>query len=123
MEALMNFLTSGTSLAVFGLLAAYFAVKMIAVGAKFWTPRNRSLTLSAEDLDGWRVQETLLTLSAALFWAGLVLGGFFGARGYWLAVAAFIIFVVLKIVMMKRYPYIDPATVKTGSKKNGKKKK
>ena len=41
----MEILTSQAVLTIFGILAVYFGVKLVAVAFRLWTPRHRSLTL------------------------------------------------------------------------------
>ena len=50
----MEILTSQAVLTIFGILAVYFGVKLVAVAFRLWTPRHRSLTLDEAQLKGWR---------------------------------------------------------------------
>lgn len=46
----MEILTSQAVLTIFGILAVYFGVKLVAVAFRLWTPRHRSLTLDEAQL-------------------------------------------------------------------------
>ena len=48
----MEILTSQAVLTIFGILAVYFGVKLVAVAFRLWTPRHRSLTLDEAQLKG-----------------------------------------------------------------------
>ena len=55
----MEILKSQAVLGVLGVLAAYFALKLIALTAAHWTPRNRKLTLEEDALKKWRATAVL----------------------------------------------------------------
>ena len=70
----MEILTSQAVLTIFGILAVYFGVKLVAVAFRLWTPRHRSLTLDEAQLKGWRRACALESAGLACLWLGLLLG-------------------------------------------------
>ena len=64
----MEILHSQAVLTVLGLLAVYFAIKLIALVVAKWTPRNRALTLDDGQLKQWRI-------TAAMESAGMTVAG------------------------------------------------
>lgn len=115
----MEILTSQAVLTIFGILAVYFGVKLAAVAFGLWTPRHRRLTLDEAQLKGWRRACALESAGLACLWLGLLLGLTLSPYGYALAAAGAAAFAACKAYLIKKYPYIDPDTVK----KSGKKKK
>ena len=117
----MEFLQSETALAVFVLLAVYFAIKFVAAAGGFWIPQNRKKTLTEAQLRAWRLVSAMGSLGMAALWAGLIVGTRVHPNGYFIALAGLVVFVIFKIVMMKKFPYIDPSTVRNPNKKKKKK--
>ncbi len=115
----MEFLQAHPVQVILGVLAAYFALKFICVAFKIWTPKHRLATLDEQQLKGWRIAASLEALGMALLWLGLLLGLALTPYAFILTAAGAVIFALFKSILMKKYPYIDPATVK----KSGKKKK
>lgn len=116
----MEFFQSHPIWVILGILAAYFALKLICVASRVWTPRHRLATLDEKQLRGWRITASLEALGMALLWLGLLLGLVLTPYAFALAAAGAVVYALFKVRMMKKYPYIDPATVK---KSGGKKKK
>ena len=116
----MEILTSQAVLTIFGILAVYFGVKLVAVAFRLWTPRHRSLTMDEAQLKGWRRACALESAGLACLWLGLLLGLTLSPYGYALAVAGAAVFAACKAYLIKKYPYIDPDTVKKSGKKRKK---
>lgn len=115
-------LTSQAVLALLGLLTAYFGIKLLALVVSKWTPRSRALTLDAEQLKGWRITAALGTAGMACLWLGLLLALALDIpQCYLLTAAGAVVYAAFKVRMVKKYPYIDPSTVKKGGKKKKKK--
>lgn len=115
-----EFLHSQPVTLILSVLAFYYVVKFLAVAGKLWTPNHRKLTLDERQLRGWRVLESLECLGMAALWAGLLLSAYVNTwGGIAVGIVGVLLYVGIKAVMMKKYPYIDPASVK----KSGKKKK
>ena len=113
-------LSSQVVLGVLGILAAYFALKLIALTAAHWTPRNRALTLDEDRLKKWRITAVLESAGMVCLWLGLLLGIVLSPYVFVLAAAGAIVYAFAKVHMVKHFPYIDPATVKKGKKKKKK---
>ena len=118
-----EFFASQPVTVVLVVLIVYFAAKLLAVATKIWVPRNRKLTLSEHQLKGWRVLVSLEAGSMILIWAGILVGTKVDPCGFAAALVGVALYAVIKWLIMKRYPYIDPATVKKTSYENGKKVK
>lgn len=116
----MEILHSQAVLTVLGLLAVYFAIKLIALVAAKWTPRNRALTLDDGQLKQWRLTAAMESAGMTALWLGLLLGLALSPYAFALAAGGAIVYALFKVRMVKKFPYIDPATVK---KSGGKKKK
>ncbi len=116
----MEILHSQAVLTVLGLLAVYFAIKLIALVVAKWTPRNRALTLDDGQLKQWRITAAMESAGMTALWLGLLLGLALSPYAFALAAAGAIVYAMFKVRMVKKFPYIDPATVK---KSGGKKKK
>ena len=117
----MEILHSQAALGLFGVLAVYFIAEFAAVAFKLWTPQSRLKTLNDEQLRGWRINQAVMVLGMAVLWLGLLLGGLVTAKLYWLALPGAAVYAVFTARMMKKYPYIDPATVQKSGKKKKKK--
>ena len=118
----MELLHSQAVLTVLGLLAAYYAIKFVAVASSRWTPRNRTLTLDETQLKKWRFTAALESAGMVGLWLGLLLGIVLSPYAFALAAAGAIVYALLKVRMVKKFPYIDPSTVKkSGGKKKNKK--
>ena len=113
-------LSSQVVLGVLGILAAYFALKLIALTAAHWTPRNRVLTLDEDRLKKWRITAVLESAGMVCLWLGLLLGIVLSPYVFVLAAAGAIVYAFAKVHMVKHFPYIDPATVRKGKKKKKK---
>ena len=113
-------LSSQVVLGVLGILAAYFALKLIALTAAHWTPRNRALTLDEDRPKKWRITAVLESAGMVCLWLGLLLGIVLSPYVFVLAAAGAIVYAFAKVHMVKHFPYIDPATVKKGKKKKKK---
>ena len=113
-------LSSQAVLGVLGILAVYFALKLIALTAARWTPRNRALTLDEDRLKKWRRTAVLESAGMVCFWLGLLLGIVLSPYVFVLAAAGAILYAFAKVHMVKHFPYIDPATVKKGKRKKKK---
>lgn len=118
-----EFFTSQPVTVVLVVLIVYFAAKLFAVASKLWVPRNRKLTLSEHQLKGWRVLVSLESIAMLLVWVGILVGIRVNPYGFAAALVGVALYAVMKWLLMKRYPYIDPATVKKTSYENGKKVK
>ena len=115
----MQLLQSEAVLTLLGIAAVYCGLKLIFLVFKLWTPRNRTMTLDEKQLGKWRVLASLEALSLGCLFLGLLLGLAVNSVCFALAAAGAVAFVICKALLMKKFPYIDPATVK----KSGKKKK
>ena len=113
-------LSSQVVLGVLGILAAYFALKLIALTAAHWTPRNRALTLDEDRLKKWRITAVLESAGMVCLWLGLLLGIVLSPYVFVLAAAGAIVYAFAKVHMVKHFPYIDPSTVKKGKRKKKK---
>ena len=116
----MEFLRSTPVMSILAVLTIYFAIKLIAVVGKFWTPRHRQLTLDEQQLKGWRLTTAMENVGLLVLLIGILVGIQINSYGFGVALIGVAIFAIFKTIIMKKYPYIDPDTVK---KKNGKKKK
>ncbi len=116
----MEFLKSAPVTSILVVLIVYFAIKLIAVAGRFWTPSHRQLTLDEKQLKGWRGTTAMENVGLLVLLIGLLLGIQVNPWGYAAALIGVVIFAIFKTIMIRNYPYIDPSTVK---KKNGKKKK
>ena len=115
----MQLLHSEAVLALLGLAAVYCGMKLLSLVLKLWTPKNRAMTLDEKQLGKWRVLASLEALSLLCLFLGLLLGLAVNSVCFLLAAAGAVAFMICKALLMKKFPYIDPATVK----KSGKKKK
>ena len=115
----MEFFQSHPVWVVLGVLAAYFALKFVCIAFKFWTPKHRTATLDDRQLRLWRIVSSLESLGMVLLWLGLLIGLVFTPYAFAAAAAGAVAYALCKVFLMKKFPYIDPATVK----KSGKKKK
>ena len=104
----MEILTSQAVLTIFGILAVYFGVKLVAVAFRLWTPRHRSLTLDEAQLKGWRRACALESAGLACLWLGLLLGLTLSPYGYALAVAGAAVFAACKAYLIKKIPLYRP---------------
>ena len=107
---------------VLGILAAYFALKIVALTAMRWVPRHRQLTLTEDKLKKWRVTAVLESGGMAALWLGLLLGLALSPYGFALTAAGAIVYAFAKVHMVKAFPYIDPAAVQHAGGKKKKKK-
>ena len=73
---------------------------------------------------GWpshrQASPALESAGLACLWLGLLLGLTLSPYGYALAVAGAAVFAACKAYLIKKYPYIDPDTVKKSGKKRKK---
>lgn len=106
------------------LLALCFFVKSIAIAGKLWVPEHRKLTLDDEQLKGWRVLASVDALMTAAVWGGLLISTHIQEwewGGMVLAIVGLVVSITAGWQTRKKYPYIDPATVKKSGKKKKKK--
>ena len=114
----MAFLHSQAVLIICGFLAAYFAAKIIAVLFQLWIPQHRKETLSDAQLRTWRATTALEALGLGLVFFGLWLGAAtLMNAAYAASLVGVVVFVIFKAINMKKFPYIDPKTVKKSKKK------
>ena len=94
----------------------------------FWDPRGlfrcetggSGFQAVEAQLKGWRRACALESAGLACLWLGLLLGLTLSPYGYALAVAGAAVFAACKAYLIKKYPYIDPDTVKKSGKKRKK---
>ena len=114
------FLSSQAFLTLLGILAVYFSVKTLAVALKLWTPQHRLKTLDAPALHAWRIAAALEAAGLALIFFALLAAQLAENTAlYLLCAAGAVLFAAAKTVLIRKFPYMDPETVK----KSGKKKK